>query len=114
MNYTEYRRKNVQNDVELFNTPIFVTGKERFWLSEGKQEKCGYKSTSVKLLKKIEFDVCDNKLSGDERHISLSMYECVSCHWQFYADIVRFGYGFNSEYQQKPNFCPGCGRKIDD
>ncbi|NLY18802.1 MAG: hypothetical protein GX045_07610 [Clostridiaceae bacterium] len=79
-----------------------------------KQEKnCKY-SAKAKFIKKIEFEICDNELSKNERQISLSMYECTSCHWRYYADIVRFGFGYNSEYKNKPNFCPGCGRKIDN
>jgi rubrerythrin len=79
-----------------------------------KQENNSNLSTKAKLIKKIEFEVCDDKLSKNERYICLSMYECTSCHWRFYADIVRFGFGYNSEYKDKPDFCPGCGRKIDD
>lgn len=79
--------------------------------NEQTREKNG--PTDVKLLKKVEFEVCDNGLPYDERHICLTMYECNFCHWRFYADIVRFGHGYNSEYKQTPNYCPGCGRRIN-
>ena len=100
------------SDIETLDSTLNKNGKLKSFKIE-QERGCNY-STKVKLIKKIEFEVCDNKLSKNERHISLSMYECMSCHWRFYADIVRFGFGYNSEYKNKPDFCPGCGRKIDD
>lgn len=79
-----------------------------------KQEKCCNYSAKAKLIKKVEFEVCDDNLSKSERKIYLSMYECTECHWRYYADIVRFGFGYDAEYKNKPNFCPGCGSKIYD
>jgi len=107
-------RMNAEDSCDMGTLRITRLKKAKEKIFKIEQEKCCNYTTKAKFIKKIEFEVCDNYLSKSERQISLSMYECTSCHWRYYADIVRFGFGYNSEYKNKPNFCPGCGRKIDD
>lgn len=38
----------------------------------------------------------------------------MSCHWRFIGDCNREGYGYTCEGTQTPNYCPMCGRKIED
>ncbi len=71
-------------------------------------------TTKVKYLKGIELYHTDDEIPEDERPFILPLYECTSCHWQFYGNIVRFGYGYKSECKQMPNYCSGCGRKIEE
>lgn len=70
--------------------------------------------TKVKFITEINAEIDNDEIPEDERFTSFSLYECFSCHWRFYGDIVRFGYGYDSEGKQTPDYCPGCGKKIED
>jgi len=68
----------------------------------------------VKFLREIEAVLQDESIDEDERLISLTVCECMKCHWTFIGDCERQGYGFTSQSQQISNFCPMCGSKFDD
>ncbi len=71
------------------------------------------KKTSIKFINEIDVDVTTEE--DDESQImSYTIYECNQCHWRFVGDSVRYGYGYDSEGVQTPNFCPMCGKKIID
>ena len=74
------------------------------------------KTTKVKFLKEIEAEISnyDGELGEDENLMSLSLFECCSCHWRFIGVVERYGYGYDSEGRQTPDYCPVCGRKIED
>lgn len=72
-------------------------------------------TTKVKVLKEIEVEILNpNEGEEDESLVSLSVYECGTCHWRFIGDVERYGYGYTSQSQQTPDFCPMCGREIED
>ena len=76
----------------------------------GKQKE----PTAVKFLNELDVEIADDEIPEDERLISISVYECCTCHWKFFGDCERTGYGFTLEGTQTPNYCPMCGRKIND
>jgi rubrerythrin len=71
------------------------------------------KITQIKFVKKIELQLCDKEVPKEENYLNLNYFTCKLCHWQFYGDMVRFGHGHSTECKQIPNFCPGCGIKIE-
>jgi rubrerythrin len=61
------------------------------------------------------FESTKIKFIDNSNLMSLSLYECCACHWRFFGDVVRFGHeGFDSQSQEIPNFCPMCGREIEE
>lgn len=51
----------------------------------------------------------------DDMHIDeFNFYECTSCHWRFIGDAQRYNCGFTSEGTDLFNFCPMCGKEIED
>lgn len=69
--------------------------------------------TKVKFLREIEAERKDIE-DPDERGMSLTVCECMHCHWTFIGDCERTGHGFTCEGTQVPNYCPMCGSKFDD
>ncbi len=67
----------------------------------------------VKLVKEVTLEITDANLPKKDKLVSLSLYECNFCHWQFFGDMFRCGYGYTLEGKQTPHYCPGCGIKID-
>jgi rubrerythrin len=73
-------------------------------------------TTKVKILKEIEAEISsfDGDIGEDDRFMSLTIHECTTCHWRFIGEVERYGYGYDSQGQQTPDYCPMCGRKIED
>lgn len=72
-------------------------------------------TTKVRYIGEMEATITnDDEIPEDERGISISIYECCKCHWRFFGDSERHGYSHDSEGVQTPNYCPMCGRKIED
>jgi rubrerythrin len=69
-------------------------------------------TTEIKFIKDMIVEITNEDLDDDERDISLSVYECCSCHWRFIGNASRCGYGYDSEDYQAPNYCPMCGKEI--
>lgn len=71
--------------------------------------------TKIKFITEIEATITNNDdIPEDEKDIAVSIYECCKCHWRFFGESVRYGYGYDSESVQAPNYCPMCGAKIVD
>lgn len=70
-------------------------------------------TTKIKFLNEYLLEIHDESVDFDDSLISLSLYECDICYWRFYGDSERC-VGHVSQAQQAPNYCPMCGRKIED
>lgn len=70
--------------------------------------------TKIKFIGNTMSYVDNEDISEDERNFEQSIYECCSCHWRFTGDVVRYGYGYDLEGQDTPDYCPMCGKKITD
>jgi rubrerythrin len=71
-------------------------------------------TTQVIFIKELDLHINNEDVPDDDRDIALSLYECLSCHWQFYGDVVKYGGCFDYEGKQTPDYCPMCGRKITE
>ncbi len=71
-------------------------------------------TTKIKIIKELDVEILDEEIDKDERITSFLICECSSCHWRFAGDSKRYGYGYTSEGVQTPNYCPMCGKKIED
>lgn len=72
------------------------------------------KTTKVKFIREIEALWQGVDTDDESRDMSLTVCECMNCHWAFIGDCERQGYGFTNQGVQVPNFCPMCGSKFDD
>ncbi|CRF28900.1 Uncharacterised protein [Mycobacterium tuberculosis] len=76
------------------------------------------KNAKVKFLHEIqavrEVEGNPERYDDDDRDMSLTVCECMNCHWTFIGDCERQGYGYTNQGQQIPNYCPMCGSKFDD
>nr|WP_150959324.1 hypothetical protein [Aneurinibacillus sp. XH2] len=68
----------------------------------------------VEFLREIDVLLQDDDISDDDRLVSYTVCECMTCNWTFIGDCERQGRGYTSEGTQIPNFCPMCGNKFDD
>ncbi len=69
--------------------------------------------TKIKYLKSICIPF-ENEENFSEDGYSVSVYECLGCHWRFIGDADRYDYGYDTESTEIPNFCPMCGKEIDE
>lgn len=61
------------------------------------------------LVKVIDVDVEDMEVDD------FNFYECTNCHWRFVGDAQRFMHnGYTQESTDLVNYCPMCGKKIED
>ncbi|MEK3784116.1 hypothetical protein [Paenibacillus sp. FSL R5-0810] len=72
------------------------------------------KTAKVKFIREIEALRQGVDTDDESRDMSLTVCECMNCHWTFIGDCERQGYGFTNQGVQVPNFCPMCGSKFDD
>jgi len=72
------------------------------------------KTAKVKFLHEIEAVRQGVDIDDESRDMSLTVCECMNCHWMFIGDCVCEGYGYEIQGQQIPNYCPMCGSKFDD
>lgn len=71
--------------------------------------------TNIKIIKEMDIQIINEELENEENsYWSLSVLECTTCHWTFIGDVDRYGYGYTSESQDTPDYCPMCGRKIEE
>lgn len=71
-------------------------------------------TAKVKVLQEIDAMLQDEEINEADRFVSFTACECMECHWTFIGDCEREGYGYTSQSQQVPNFCPMCGSKFVD
>ena len=70
--------------------------------------------TKIKIIKELEVELTGEEVDEDENLVSFLICECMNCHWRFTGDCNREGYGYTSQGVQTPNFCPMCGKELDD
>jgi DNA-directed RNA polymerase subunit RPC12/RpoP len=71
--------------------------------------------TNIKLIKEMEIQITNEEFDDEEESFTTQLVlECMHCHWRFVGEVIRYGYGYTSEAQDTPNYCPMCGRKIND
>ena len=68
--------------------------------------------TGTEVVKYLNVEIQDD--STEDSEMSFTILECTSCHWRFTGECQRYGYGYTSETTEEPNFCPMCGREIDN
>lgn len=68
--------------------------------------------TNIRFVAEIDAIITNDDI--DEKELNQSVYECCSCHWRFAGDCMRYDCGYDWEGVQTPNYCPMCGRKIDN
>lgn len=71
-------------------------------------------TTKIKIVRELDVMLTDDDIDDDEKSTSFLVCECMSCHWRFIGDCHRYGYGYTSQGTQTPDYCPMCGKKIDD
>lgn len=65
--------------------------------------------TNVKHVKEIEIIV-----EGQEESVIGNIYQCTKCNWRFIGECERYNCGYDSEGVDIPNYCPMCGKEIEN
>ena len=68
----------------------------------------------VKIIEEVPMILNCEDIPEDDRFVSQVILECLSCHWRFTGNAIRYGYGYTYQTTECPNYCPMCGIKIDD
>lgn len=84
-------------------------GKKLFTAKQTLKDFMGEKETIVKFIKELDFILQDEEVDERDRKTSLTLCECMKCHWKFIGGCERHGEGV-----QIPYFCPMCGSKISE
>lgn len=68
-------------------------------------------STTIKEIAQLDVLILTD---GEDVPSTENIYKCNDCGWRFTGTCERYGHGYDEETVDTPNFCPMCGKKIED